>query len=66
MDQSKPNCDLCALPVEIPDFTLNTKYGLKRFCCEGCLGIYRLLHEDELVAEIYCPSPQVPDADLGS
>ncbi|MCX8049534.1 MAG: heavy metal translocating P-type ATPase metal-binding domain-containing protein [Methylohalobius sp.] len=63
---SKPYCDLCALPVEIPDFTLKTKSGIKRFCCEGCLGIYRLLHEDELAEEketIDDPSPQ-SDSDL--
>lgn len=51
MDQTKPCCDLCTLPVEIPDFTLKTKSGIKRFCCEGCLGIYRLLHEDQLAEE---------------
>ncbi len=60
MHQAKPSCDLCALPVEISDFILNTKSGIKRFCCEGCLGIYRLLHEDELAEEVEDPS-QEPD-----
>ncbi len=48
-DQS--SCDLCGLPVEIPDFRLETREGTKRFCCEGCLGIYRMLHEDEIVEQ---------------
>ncbi len=48
-DQS--SCDLCGLPVEIPDFHLKTKEGTKQFCCEGCLGIYRMLHEDEIVEQ---------------
>jgi hypothetical protein len=58
MHQAKPSCDLCALPVEISDFVLNTKSGIKRFCCEGCLGIYRLLHEDELAEEVEDPSQE--------
>jgi len=43
------NCDLCQLPVEAPGFELLTTAGRKRFCCEGCEGIYRMLHEDELL-----------------
>jgi hypothetical protein len=42
-------CDLCQLPVELAGFELSTTEGRKRFCCEGCQGIYRMLHEDELV-----------------
>lgn len=51
MSNDKPSCDLCSLPVEIPDFRLQTKGGDKQFCCEGCLGIYRMLHEDEIVED---------------
>ncbi|BCX81223.1 hypothetical protein MIT9_P0801 [Methylomarinovum caldicuralii] len=51
MSEEKPSCDLCSLLVEIPDFELKTKDGVKRFCCEGCLGIYRMLHEDEIVED---------------
>ncbi|GAB6068315.1 hypothetical protein JCM13664_16340 [Methylothermus subterraneus] len=61
MNSTKPSCDLCALPVEIPDFTLMTKSGLKRFCCEGCLGIYRLLHEGEVVEEA-ASDPSLPES----
>lgn len=42
-------CDLCRLPVEATGFELLTQQGPKRFCCEGCQGIYRMLHEDEIV-----------------
>jgi hypothetical protein len=49
-----PACDLCGLPVEIPDFSLSTTDGPKHFCCEGCQGIYRLLHEAAIL----------PDADV--
>lgn len=57
MREEKLSCDLCTLPVEIPGFRLSTKNGVKQFCCEGCLGIYRLLHEDE-IAEDPQESPQ--------
>ena len=46
---TKP-CDLCGLTVEIDSFKLHTKEGDKQFCCEGCLGIYQMLHEDTLLA----------------
>lgn len=44
-------CDLCGLQVEIDGFTLITTEGSKIFCCEGCQGIYQMLHEDQLVTE---------------
>ncbi len=49
MNEKTRVCDLCSLPVEIDDFRLQTKTGLKQFCCEGCLGIYRMLHESEII-----------------
>lgn len=48
MSETKKTCDLCGLTVEVPNFTLKTKEGNKAFCCEGCLGIYQMLHESEL------------------
>jgi hypothetical protein len=51
MSETPYPCDLCRLPVEAPDFQLNTVSGLKRFCCEGCQGIYKMLHEDEIVTQ---------------
>jgi hypothetical protein len=48
-DMTHPACDLCGLPVEVPDFSLATLTGNKRFCCEGCHGIYQMLHESEIL-----------------
>lgn len=51
MSEIKKVCDLCGLTVETPGFTLKTKDGEKAFCCEGCKGIYQMLHEDQIVPE---------------
>lgn len=51
MSDEEKACDLCGLPVEVKGFSLNTTEGLKIFCCEGCKGIYQMLHEDQLVTE---------------
>jgi len=51
MSKEKPSCDLCGLPVEIPGFDLETKEERKHFCCEGCQGIYQMLHEDEILRD---------------
>ena len=44
MPDPKKSCDLCGLPVEINGFTIITSDGKKMFCCEGCMGIYQMLH----------------------
>jgi len=49
MSEEKKSCDLCGLPVEIDGFKLVTKEGKKDFCCEGCLGIYQMLNEENLL-----------------
>ena len=51
MNKTKKVCDLCGLAVETPGFTLKTKEGEKVFCCEGCKGIYKMLHEDLVLPE---------------
>ena len=52
MNKEKKACDLCGLTVEVSGFTLKLKTGeQKDFCCEGCKGIYQMLHDDEVVAE---------------
>lgn len=51
MDENKKACDLCGLPVEIKDFKLRTRDGDKEFCCEGCQGIYQMLHEEAVLGE---------------
>ncbi|MDK9715439.1 MAG: hypothetical protein OEL86_15270 [Sulfuritalea sp.] len=41
----KAPCDLCSLPVGIRPFTLATPEKTFAFCCEGCKGIYEMLHQ---------------------
>jgi len=43
-DPDRP-CDLCSLPVGITPFTLVMPGKTLEFCCEGCKGIYEMLHE---------------------
>lgn len=43
-DPNKP-CELCALPVGVKPFTLATAEKTFEFCCEGCKGIYQMLHQ---------------------
>jgi hypothetical protein len=38
-------CDLCSLDVGVKPFVLNTPEKQYQFCCEGCLGIYQMLHD---------------------
>jgi len=49
MSEIDKACDLCGLPVLTAGFKLRTKEGDKDFCCEGCMGIYQMLHEDEVL-----------------
>lgn len=51
MNEIKKVCDLCGLSVEIRGITLTTKKSIKSFCCEGCKGIYQMLHDDQTVPE---------------
>jgi hypothetical protein len=43
-DPERP-CDLCSLPVGVKPFTLALPGRTLEFCCEGCKGIYEMLHE---------------------
>ena len=38
-------CDLCSLDVGVKPFLLNTPEKQYQFCCEGCRGIYEMLHD---------------------
>jgi hypothetical protein len=42
-------CVLCGQPVEITGFTLTTPDGVLKFCCAGCLSIYQLLNDKNLI-----------------
>lgn len=50
MSEKKENCDLCGLAVEVDGFRLKTKDGDKKFCCEGCKGIFQMLHDDQILS----------------
>ena len=41
----KTPCDLCSLPVGVKPCLLATPEKTLGFCCEGCKGIYQMLHE---------------------
>jgi len=49
MNKKNEVCELCGLAVEVEGFKLITKEGEKKFCCEGCKGIYQMLHEDQVI-----------------
>lgn len=51
MDENKKSCDLCGLTVEVKGFELKTLQGDKEFCCEGCKGIFQMLHEEQILPE---------------
>lgn len=38
-------CDLCGLDCGARPFVLPTAEQTLQFCCEGCKGIYEMLHE---------------------
>lgn len=38
-------CDLCALDCGNQPFELVTAEKTLNFCCEGCRGIYEMLHD---------------------
>jgi hypothetical protein len=44
MSDSKA-CDLCGLDVGVKPFVLNAPEKQYQFCCEGCRGIYEMLHD---------------------
>lgn len=48
MKETNALCDLCELTVDIEGFEVDTIEGLKYFCCEGCLSVYRLLNSDKI------------------
>lgn len=44
MSEARP-CDLCGLEVGAKPFPLATAERELQFCCEGCRGIYEMLHD---------------------
>lgn len=45
MSDPKRPCDLCSLPVGVKPFALRVGSQTLEFCCDGCLGIYQMLHD---------------------
>jgi hypothetical protein len=51
MSDKKEVCDLCGLAVEVEGFKLITQTeGAKKFCCEGCKGIFQMLNEEDILS----------------
>lgn len=48
-------CDLCGLDVGNKPFYLKASGRTLKFCCDGCLGIYKMLHEGELDTDSSSP-----------
>jgi hypothetical protein len=53
-------CALCGLEVGKQPLTLATRQGSLEFCCEGCVGIYQMLHPEEL-ADSTAKPPETTD-----
>lgn len=54
-------CDLCALDCGSKPFELVMAEKTLNFCCEGCRGIYEMLHEINTE-----PAPPAQDAHMTS
>jgi len=55
--QETQACDLCGLPVGRQPWMLSTGERSYVFCCEGCLGIFQMLHDLE-AETVTQPSPR--------
>jgi hypothetical protein len=51
-------CELCGLDCGVKPFFLHSAGRRLQFCCEGCLGIYQMLHEDEVPLPADQPQPE--------
>ncbi|WP_422551806.1 metal-binding protein [Methylovulum miyakonense] len=40
----KESCTLCGQPVKLEGFTQTDSDGIKKFCCGGCLSLFRLIY----------------------
>ncbi len=47
--QHQESCTLCGLAVEIEGFSVTTQEGLQTFCCAGCMSIYQLINDDDII-----------------
>lgn len=44
MTDKNQQCDLCGLPVPPKGYCVETAARTLAFCCEGCKGIWLMLH----------------------
>ena len=44
MTGADQGCDLCGLPLPAKEYSVVTPERPMRFCCEGCKGIWLMLH----------------------
>jgi hypothetical protein len=49
--QQPLSCDLCGLEADPDRFSIHVSDKVLHFCCEGCQGIYLILHFPELMEE---------------
>ena len=60
MSEPRP-CDLCGLEVGAKPFPLATAERELQFCCEGCRGIYAMLHDiPDTPVQNESPAPTEP------
>lgn len=52
-------CDLCALDCGNKPFVLATPEKTLQFCCEGCRGIYMMIHD---IADTPAPPQKAQNA----
>lgn len=46
MSATGQDCDLCGLPLPAKDYAVTMSGRTMRFCCEGCKGIWLMLHPE--------------------
>ena len=56
MKTTGQGCDLCGLPLPAKDYSVKTPDRPMRFCCEGCKGIWLMLHPEAEKGEGHDPS----------
>lgn len=46
MSGTSQGCDLCGLSLPVQEYRVETPERPMRFCCEGCKGIWLMLHPE--------------------
>ena len=56
VDADPQPCDLCGLPIDGAPWVLDTPAKRFAFCCDGCLGIFQMLHDIDAAPSL-APAP---------